>query len=297
VAHSAETIVFRAKIGQGDRGLVNRVTAADAQWSQLNVEVRRLGRGERWLWQTGEHEAIFVMLGGSCSATSSRGDFGSIGRRPNVFGGMPWALYLPRGTEVALVARSDLAEIALAWAPAREDHVPKLVTPDDVRIEIRGGGGNSRQINGIVPPGFDCERLVCVEVYTPGGNWSSYPPHKHDVHRVANGRGLVEADLEEVYVYKMAQKAGHAVQRVYTDDRSLDAAVVAYDGDVVLVPSGYHPVSAAFGYDCYYLNFLAGSAQSLACTDDPAHAWIKETWGAADPRVPMVTHAMERDRR
>ncbi len=104
---------------------------------------------------------------------------------------------------------------------------------------------------------------------------------------------LLEADLEEFYCYKIAKPGGYALQRIYTDDRALDATVVAHDGDIVTVPEGYHPVSAAYGYDCYYLNFLSGSAQSLACADDPDHDWVKDTWTGQDSRVPMVTHGME----
>jgi 5-deoxy-glucuronate isomerase len=162
-----------------------------------------------------------------------------------------------------------------------------------VEIEIRGGGNATRQINSIFPPGFACERLVAVEVYTPGGNWSSYPPHKHDVHRVDATGQMLEADLEEIYFYKIDRPEGFAIQRVYTTDGRLDETIVARNNQVVLVPEGYHPVSAAPGYNTYYLNFLAGSAQSLANSDDPEHAWVKQTWREKDPRLPLVMPAME----
>jgi 5-deoxy-glucuronate isomerase len=286
-----------ARLPADQLGLVNRVTPQGAGWRDLDFEARRFSRGQTWEQETGESEAVLVLLGGVAGVRSSRGEWPRIGRRPDVFSGMPWAVYLPRRTRFELRAESERLEVALCKAPTDRDGTARLVTPSDVAIEIRGGGSNSRQINGIVPPGFDCHRLVCVEVFTPSGNWSSYPPHKHDIHRTGSDGALLEADLEEIYFYKMASADGHALQRVYSPggavEAAFDAAVVARDGDVVLVPYGYHPVSAAFGYDCYYLNFLAGSAQSLACTDDPAHAWVKRTWGPPDPRVPMVTHAME----
>lgn len=291
--YTAENLRFPAKLGPAEVGLTNRVLASDAGFSHLNVESRRLARGTTFTFDTTDHEAAFVLLGGTVSAKTTRGDYPRIGRRSGVFDGMPWALYLPRDTKVTFTAESELAEIAFAWTKTDQDHAPRLVTPSDVKIEIRGGHANTRQINGILPPGFDCHKLVCVEVYTPGGNWSSYPPHKHDAHRTSDAGTLDEADLEEIYLYKMRRTGGHALQRIYTGDGALDATVLAKDGDVVLVPYGYHPVSAAYGYDCYYLNFLAGSAQSLACTDDPAHAWVKDTWTGTDPRIPMVTHAME----
>jgi 5-deoxy-glucuronate isomerase len=126
-----------------------------------------------------------------------------------------------------------------------------------------------------------------VEVYTPGGNWSSFPPHKHDVHRVDANGTVVEADLEEIYFYRFDRPEGFAYQRVYTDDRSTDALLLCQDCDVVLVPHGYHPVVAAPGSTAYYLNILAGSAQSLAASDDPQYAWIKQSYTGTDPRIPI----------
>jgi 5-deoxy-glucuronate isomerase len=269
-------------------GVVTRVTAADAGWESLGFEVRRLGQGERWEHGTGDAEAVLVVLGGRCAVTSDRGEWPAVGGRADVFSGMPWALYLPRRTSFCLVALDLGVEVAHGWAPAGEGRAPRLVAPDQVEVELRGGGPASRQINRIVPPGFDCQRLVCVEVFTPGGNWSSYPPHKHDEHLVGPDGALLEADLDEVYFYKIDRPSGFALQRVYTGDGRLDETVAAATDDVVLVPEGYHPVAVPVGYTCYYLNFLAGSAQSLAATDDPAHAWVKTTWAGLDPRVPVI---------
>ena len=251
-------------------------------------------RGETWQAHTGDCEYGLVVLGGCCAVKSSHGEWHEIGRRLNVFAGMPYALYLPRHTEFRVGALSDGLDLAWGWCRSEGDHPAALVTPEMVDIEIRGGGNATRQINSIFPPGFNCHRLVAVEVYAPSGNWSSYPPHKHDVHRVDESGRVLEADLEEVYFYKFDHPQGYAIQRIYTDDRRLDQIMLARDRDAVLVPEGYHPVATAHGYSSYYLNFLAGSAQSLANTDDPAHAWIKTTWGEKDPRVPLVTHAMEK---
>jgi 5-deoxy-glucuronate isomerase len=135
-----------------------------------------------------------------------------------------------------------------------------------------------------------------VEVYTPSGNWSSYPPHKHDEHRLDENGNVLEADLDEIYFYKLDKPEGYAIQRVYSGDGRLDELVMARNDDLVLVPEGYHPVVSAHGYTTYYLNFLAGSAQSLANSDDPQHAWIKETWTEKDPRLPIVSLDMESKR-
>ncbi|HEX9674365.1 MAG TPA: 5-deoxy-glucuronate isomerase [Anaerolineales bacterium] len=266
-----------------------RVTPEQAGWELLHFAARRLKEAESWELQTGENEYGIVVLGGVGAARSSRGSWESIGRREDVFRGMPHALYLPRHTDLELRARSDGLHLAYAWCRADQDHPARLIRPEDVPVEIRGGGNATRQINGIIPPGFDCQRLVCVEVYTPSGNWSSYPPHKHDQHRVSEAGELLEADLEEVYFYQMDRTEGYAIQRVYTADGRLDQSLLARHGDLVLVPEGYHPVVSAHGYTTYYLNFLAGSAQSLANSDDPAYSWVRSTWIEQDPRVPIVT--------
>lgn len=286
------------------QSLIQRITPeampVGFDWQLLSMEVCQLQQGHQWTHSTGQTESVIVILGGQCRVESNRGHWQKIGRRETVFDGMPWALYFSRETEFTLTALSGQLEIAYAWVPTDEDHPAQLITPADSQIEIRGGDHANRQINSIIPPGFDCQRLVCVEVFTPGGNWSSYPPHKHDRHQMDSTGTLIEADLEEIYFYKIRNTVdkpnGYAIQRVYTDDRSLDETITVHDNDLVFIPEGYHPVSAAYGYDCYYLNFLAGSAQSLACVDDPDYAWIKELPNYSqiqDPRLPLVSHAME----
>jgi 5-deoxy-glucuronate isomerase len=288
------SVLVQPKTPYEDTSLINRITASEAEWRFLNAGIRRLYQDETWSTDTGEFETVLVILGGQCSVATSRNTWEKVGRRPDVFSGMPHAVYLPRRSRFQIKALTPKLEVAYCWISVTTDHGEQWITPDDSTIEIRGGGHATRQINSIIPPGFDCERLVCVEVFTPGGNWSSYPPHKHDVHRTGPSGEIVEADLEEIYYYKIRRPQGYAIQRVYTKDHSLDQTVAAYSNDMVLVPEGYHPVSAPCGYDCYYLNFLAGSAQSLANSDDPDHAWIKENWGEPDPRLPMVTHVMEK---
>jgi 5-deoxy-glucuronate isomerase len=278
---------------QSAAGEYVRVTPATAGWEHLHFAARTMRKGENWRGQTGNCEYGFVILGGICAVKSSRGAWENVGRRPDVFHGMPYALYLPLETEFTVTAISAELDLAFGWCQAEAGHAPRLVTPDQVQVEIRGGENATRQINSLFPPGFDCHRLVAVEVYTPSGNWSSYPPHKHDVHRTNAAGELIEADLEETYFYKMNRPEGYAMQRVYTSDGRLDETIVARHNDVVLVPEGYHPVVSGHGYTTYYLNFLAGSAQSLANSDDPDHAWVKQTWRTQDPRVPMVTLEME----
>ena len=179
--------------------------------------------------------------------------------------------------------------------PTDEDHEPWLIKPKDVEISVRGGDNVSRQINDLLPSDSPVHRLLLVEVYTPSGNWSSYPPHKHDIHLEDDNGNLLEADLEEVYFYKIDKPDGYAYQRVYTGQTSplhkagcpIDALVRAENNCAVLVPEGYHPVVSAPGYTTYYLNVLAGSAQTLANQDDPKYTWITETYKQKDNRLPL----------
>jgi 5-deoxy-glucuronate isomerase len=278
-----------------DPDVIVAVTPEIAGWDTLSFQARRLTAGQAWRFATGEHELALVMLAGTLDVASNRGAWRGIGGRAHVFAGPPHALYLPRGSEFTVSATGGPAEFAVAWAEAGADYPARLVTPADVELEIRGGDNATRQINRIMPPGFPCDRLVVVEVYTPGGNWSSYPPHKHDIHKQDAAGRLAEADLDEIYYYRTDRPEGYAFQRVYTDPESplhragcpVDAVVMPRDNDVVLIPEGYHPVASPPGYTTYYLNVLAGTAQSLAATDDPAFSWVKETYRARDPRVPV----------
>ncbi len=270
-----------------------RVTPHSAGWEHLSFAARQMNRGDNSDFETGENEFALVVLGGTCRVASNRDAWVDVGRRLNVFTGMPYTLFLPPDTRFTVEATSERLDFAYGWCAARAEYPARLVGPAEVEIEIRGGGNATRQINKMIPPGFPCSRLVVVEVYTPSGNWSSYPPHKHDEHIVDERGNLVEADLEEVYFYKIDRPEGFACQRIYTPDRSIDELILARDSHLVLSPRGYHPVVAAPGYHCYYLNMLAGSAQSLAATDDPEHAWVKQTWTDKDPRLPLVSMDME----
>lgn len=270
-----------------------QITPRSAHWDYLNFAARQMKQGKMWHFETHDNELALVVLGGICEITSNMGKWMDVGRRSNVFTGMPYTLYLPPDTRFTVEAKSKQLDIAYGWCVAKETHPARLVKPAEVQIEIRGGGNVTRQINKIIPPGFPSSRLVVVEVYTPSGNWSSYPPHKHDEHIVDTDGTVLEADLEEVYFYKIDRPEGFAYQRIYTPDRKIDEVLMARDSHLVLSPQGYHPVVAAPGYNCYYLNMLAGSAQSLAATDDPDHTWVKETWTDQDPRVPLVTMDME----
>jgi 5-deoxy-glucuronate isomerase len=277
------------KSSQAKEGIYQEIIAEDAGWEFLNFNARILKKGQVWKGFTGENEYGIILLSGDYSVKTDQGNWKTKNGRKHVFEGIAHTLYLSRNTEFELTAESEILDIALGWCETTEDHPAQFKEPTKSVIEIRGGDNATRQINSLIEPGFDCQRLVSVEVYTPSGNWSSFPAHKHDERILDNDGNLIEARLEETYFYKTDKPQGYAIQQIYTGDRSLDEIAVARNNDVVMVPKGYHPVVAGHGYNIYYLNFLTGSDQSLANTNDPDHEWIYDSWSGKDSRIPMVS--------
>ena len=197
----------------------------------------------------------------SCWAATARwiGDKGPRGlvKRKNVFDGLPYALYLPTGNEAVFTAETT-CEIAECRAPSEARLQPKLITPSDVVSGLRGGGNASRQIVDVITPAFPADKLMVIEVYTPGGNWSSYPPHKHDVHNPP-----AEVDLDEIYYYRLRQPDGFAMQHLYSGKHGADQTLKVKDGDTVLVHSGFHPVVAGSGLRCVLSEFSRGLRSRL----------------------------------
>ena len=277
-----------------NNGIYHSLTAQQAGWEHLNFEARTLKLNESFTQFTGENEYCIVLLGGNFKVSADKGEWETVNGRKDVFSGIAHTLYLPRRTNFTLTATKAGTDIAICWVATDEDHPAYLKQPEEAAIEFRGGDNANRQINSLLQPGFNCHKIVCVEVYTPSGNWSSYPAHKHDIRKTDADGNLLEADLEEIYFYKIDKPNGFAIQQVYNDDRSLDEVIKVHNNEAVLVPEGYHPVVAGHGYNVYYLNFLAGSDQSLANTPDPQQEWIFGTWKGQDPRLPMVTAEMNK---
>lgn len=268
------------------------LTPEGAGWRFSGLRVVRLEAGEERRFQTGPDEMLVLPLSGSCRVRCDEEEFYLAGRS-SVFARVTDFAYAPRDASLILDS-ADGGEFALPSARARRRLAPAYGAADAVPVEVRGAGDATRQVNNFCAPGtFDADRLMAVEVLTPAGNWSSYPPHKHDEAREG------EAELEEIYYFRVRGPHGYGLHRTYTTDGAIDATVTVRDGDVFLVPRGYHgPCIASPDHDLYYLNVLAGPGETrtMAFCDDPVHHWVRETWSRrlTDPRVPM-TSAIARD--
>ncbi len=251
-------------------GRIIAITPESAGWKYVGFEVRRLAAGRHVaLTSTGKETCVVVLTGTADVQVGDRA-FPGLGGSKSVFDDAPpGAVYAPAGSHISIQAESE-TEIALCSAPATAAGEPRAIADGRMPQEIRGEGTNRRFVRNVLPETEPAQRLLVVEVITPGGHWSSYPPHKHDTDAPP-----AETQLEETYYHRLDPPQGFAFQRVYTDDRGLDETVCVEDGDVVLVPRGYHPVGAPHGYDLYYLNVMAGPVRSWIFRDDPAHEWIK----------------------
>ncbi|MFE0102868.1 5-deoxy-glucuronate isomerase [Streptomyces sp. NPDC059009] len=258
------------------------------------LRVLDLDHGAAHTLDTGDSEFLVLPLFGSCTVAVAGHTFELAGRG-GVFGEVTDFAYVPRGAQ-AVISSASGARLALPSARTDADLPPRHGRKEDVPVELRGAGNCSRQVHNYCLPGtFDAGRLLVCEVLTPGGNWSSYPPHKHDEARVGRDGTPVESELEEIYHFEVAggpHAFGH--QRVYgTAERPLDVFAEVRSGDTVLVPHGWHgPSAAAPGYDLYYLNVMAGPGPERAwlIRDDPAHAWVRSAWEsqAVDARLPFT---------
>ena len=301
------------------------LTAAEAGWSYSALRVLELAAGETAGIISGGDELIVLPLAGSCTVDCDGTRFELAGRE-GVFAAVTDFAYVPRDSRARITSASG-GRFALPAAAARRRLAPRYGPAAEVPVEIRGAGSCSRQVNNFCTPGvFETDKLIAVEVLTPAGNWSSYPPHKHDTDRPG------ESVLEEIYYFeigpvpaspvpaspvpaspvpaspvpaspvpaspvpanRLPAGPGMGYHRVYgTADRPIDLVAEVRSGDVVLVPHGWHgPSMAPPGYDLYYLNVMAGPAAERAwlICDDPAHGWVRGTWPGqqADPRLPMA---------
>lgn len=280
---------------RADHGPVH-LSADTAGWTYTGLDVVELEAGTTATFDTGDRELVVLPLSATDVAVVVGDDRFNCAGRTSVFAGVSDFVYVGRDSSFSIVSTSG-GEVALASSRCERRLPPAHGAAEDVAVEVRGGGQATRQITNFMSPEAwsHADKLMCVEVYTPDGNWSSYPPHKHD------DSPECEVNNEEIYYFRIGDAgttdysvAGFGMHRTYTGDGEIDENVAVRDGDVFLVPKGYHgPCIAAPGYDMYYLNVLAGpdGERSMAFCDDPAHHWIRDTWADddLDPRCPLVT--------
>jgi len=275
-----------------DSALSLLITPENAGWGYSSLRVLELAADGGATFETGEDEMVVLPLSGSCVVSCDGQSFALAGRS-SVFSRVTDFAYVPRDAHVEVSSAAG-GRFALPGARATRRLSARYGPAERVQVELRGAGQASRQVNNFcTPQAFEADKLIAVEVLTPGGNWSSYPPHKHDEQRDG------EAQLEEIYYFEVGAGQGDegiGYQRVYGSGpgREIDVCAEVRSGDTVLIPHGWHgPSMAVPGYDLYYLNVMAGPSPDRAwlICDDPAHAWIRGTWEDQDidPRLPLTS--------
>lgn len=282
----SEYVLKSGEAGEGQFDLA--ISPERANWTYSGLNVATLSEGESVTFDTGEFEYLVLPLEGSFDVES--GDFtAELEGRGTIWGEVTDYAFVPRGSSVTVTATSD-GRVALPYALADDDPKPRYCPADEAEMMLRGAGNCSRQVtNYSINNPVETSRLLVCEVITPGGNWSSYPAHKHDEN------SDVERELEEIYYFQIhgnEHGPGLAFHATYgTDERPIDVAAIIHDGDAALVPHGWHgPCVAAPGYDLYYLNVMAGpGGPEWKSVDDPTLAWIRDTWDGedVDPRLPL----------
>lgn len=254
----------------GASGKVHDITPASANWRYVGFSLYRLAPGESASEATGETEVMLVLIEGKAEIAVDGETFGELGQRMDVFEKTkPWCVYAPNGAGWSTKA-TTACTLAVCTAPGKSGHGPRVIGPDDIGSETRGKGANTRHIHPIAMEDKDvADSLLVTEVYTPSGNWSSYPPHRHDEDDYPD-----MTYLEETYYHRLNPRQGFGIQRVFTEDGSLDETMAVENHDVVLVPKGHHPCGSPYGYEMYYLNVMAGPLRKWRFKNHPDHDWI-----------------------
>lgn len=254
----------------GQTGLVHHITPENAGWGHVGFDLWRLEASQTASGALGGNEAILVLVEGRARITAAGRDWGELGDRLDVFEKTPpHCLYLPDGSDWQAEALTPLT-LAVCLAPGKGGHAARRIGPEGIALTQRGQGANTRFINNIAMENEDyCDSLLVTEVFTPSGNWSSYPPHRHDEDDFPR-----MTYLEETYYHRLNPAQGYGIQRVFTQDGSLDETMAVANHDVVLVPRGHHPCGVPYGYEMYYLNVMAGPIRKWRYENHPDHDWI-----------------------
>jgi 5-deoxy-glucuronate isomerase len=253
------------------------ITPKTADWRYLSFRVVALGAGEAAEFETGADEVVVVPLSGTgiCSFANQGHPF----ERSSVFAGPTDIFYLPPTTRCSIKA-GEATELAIGGAPAEGRQPARVIRRSEIAVGVRGDANVKRSVSTLADSDQLTERLTVYEIHTPSGNWSSFPPHRHDTRNHSSYH-------EETYYYRFQPKNGFAIQRIYTRDTELDVAIPVQDGDLVLIHEGYHPVVKAPGTNAYYLNFLAGDVRGISAVNDPEYDWIATNWNGNPITVPI----------
>lgn len=243
-------------------------TKENAACQLVEIDMVRLRDGEQKTYAEENKEFGILILGGTCTVTGEGFSYEKIGRRATVFDGAATCVYVPRNNRFTVKAIGEVS-FCVCKSPATKDHAPKLISPDDVVIKDMGKPGWQRQAHFILDERTDADILYIGEAFVKGGQWASYPPHKHDDDNMPT-----EAKTEEIYYYEFKKPEGFGIQRVYTKEGDVDEVYVVKSGDFVEIPRGYHPFHAAPGYDNYYLWIMAGPVRGFYMTTDEDHLWL-----------------------
>lgn len=248
-------------------------------WAYVGFEIHKLSAGETLEHSTDEYENMLVIITGKMTMSVDEDDLGELGQRMDIFSREKgYAVYVPPSKSWNIKATTEL-ELAVCIAPSKGNYPVRVITPDDAPMEARGKGANTRYVNAIMMEDKDwADSLLVTEVWTPDGNWSSYPSHKHDQDNFPH-----ETYLEETYYHRINPPTGFGYQRVYNDDRSLDESMAVSNGDLVLVPEGYHPCAVPYGHEMYYLNVMAGPLRKWRFNNDPDMEWLFRRDGGKKP--------------
>jgi 5-deoxy-glucuronate isomerase len=256
-------------------GYTQLVTPGAQPVQHLDFGILRLERGQSYQSVSDGYEVCLVILSGTCAVEVNDGTFDDLGGRESVFDGRATAVYVPSGSQLAARATSAQVEVAICRCATVTNHPVRVIHPEDVAAREVGGPGFRRYVHDILSPDVEASMLIVGETFTVAGNWSSFPPHKHDVEALPD-----EVQQEELYFYKFRPAEGFGVQYIYSRPDSprgaLEEAIPLHEDDVTFMPFGYHPVAAPPGYDMYYLWFLAGDTRLMRPHDDPVHSWIKQ---------------------
>jgi 5-deoxy-glucuronate isomerase len=254
----------------GQNGCTPIYRREDSACRWLEIDMLRLPKGQSFSYDERDKEYALILLGGKCTVRGDGIDFEHIGKRRNVFDGPATALYLPRNRRFTVTSDEDVT-VAVCKSPAKADTEPVLVRPEDVIIKDLGKPGWQRQAHFVVDERIRANMIYVGEAYVEGGQWASYPPHKHDEDKMP-----AEGILEEIYYYEYDHPTGFGLQKVYTRDGAIDETYTVKNGDFVEIPKGYHPCCCAPGYRNYYLWVMAGENRGFFMTTDPDHQWLNK---------------------